>query len=87
MTGRVPAWRATHVGRRSHLRANDDGAAHRALALLDGSPFTPQPDPWGWVPAWLRARLPFVPAPPPPAQIVPGPSGATVVSVVDTAGL
>ncbi len=65
-----------------------DGPAHRALVLLDGGPHVPRRDPWGWVPAWLRARLPFVPAPPlPPSQAVAGLSGATIVSVVDTAAL
>jgi len=84
-TGRLR--RVLPLGMSTRARLYLDGPAHRALVLLDGGPHVPQPDPWGWVPAWLRARLPFVPAPPPPAQIVPGPSGATVVSVVDTTAL
>jgi len=86
VTGRLR--RVLPLGASTRARLYLDGPAHRALVLLDGGPHVPRPDPWGWVPAWLRARLPFVPAPsPPPARTVPGLSGATVVSVVDTAGL
>ncbi len=87
-TGRLR--RVLPLGASTRARLYLDEPAHRALVLLDGGPFTPRPDPWGWIPAWLRARLPFVPVPPPPpppAQAVPELSGATVVSVVDTTGL
>ncbi len=59
-----------------------DERANRALVLLDGFPPAPRPSPWWWVPAWLRGRLPGVPAAPPVRQ-----PGRTSVSVVDTAGL
>ncbi len=40
-----------------------DSARGRAYVVSQGSP-QPAPDRWAWLPGWLRARLPFVPAPP-----------------------
>jgi len=84
-TGRLR--RVLPLGASTGARLYLDVPAHRALVLLDGAPRVPRPDPWGWVPAWLRARLPFVPPPPPPTRTIPGLSGTTVASVVDTVGL
>ncbi len=84
-TGRLR--RALPLGMSTGARLYLDSSAHRALVLLDGGPRVPRPDPWGWLPAWLRARLPFVSPPPPPTRTIPGLSGATVAWIVDTAGL
>ncbi len=40
-----------------------DSTRGRAYVVSQGSP-QPVPDRWTWLPGWLRARLPFVPAPP-----------------------
>ncbi len=40
-----------------------DSARGRAYVVSQGNP-QPAPDRWAWLPGWLRALLPFVPAPP-----------------------
>ncbi len=65
----------------AHARLYLDGRARRALVLLDGVPRARQPDPWRWLPAWLRARLPLASAP------IAARPDATTVSVVDTTRL
>jgi len=60
MTGQLR--RVLPLGASTHARLYLDEPAHRALALLDGSPHVPRPDPWGWVPAWLRAPALRAPA-------------------------
>lgn len=44
-------------------RAYVDDRAGRALVLVSGGPAVAEPDPYGWLPSWLRRRLPFLPRP------------------------
>ncbi len=59
-----------------------DPRADRLAALLDGGSGPPGPDPWGWLPAGVRHRLPFLP--PPPVGTTLHPASATIF---DTARL
>lgn len=54
-----------------------DEATGRAFVVDEGGPVT-MPDPLGWMPAWLRDRLPIGPAPGPQIRTV-----AAAVSVID----
>jgi len=39
--------------------AVDERTGH--VFVLNGPRTVPVPDPWAWLPAWLRRRLPFLP--------------------------
>jgi len=63
----------------------DEQTQHLFIAY-QGSPITPPtPDPWNWMPSWLRSRLPFIPLIPRGAS--PSPAVPGGVSVLDTAHL
>lgn len=47
--------------------------------VFNGGGTLRQPDPWGWMPAWLRRRLPFVPQAAPAPRIIPA-----SMSIIDT---
>jgi len=55
-----------------------DSRAGRVFTLNDGVASTAQ-DPWGWMPSWLRTRLPFLPAH--PVRTRPVPARVTVLTV------
>jgi len=65
-----------------HAQLVLDPRADRLAALLDGGSGPAGPDPWGWLPAVVRHRLPFLP--PPPAGTMLHPASATIF---DTARL
>lgn len=50
----------------------------RALVFNGGGALR-QPDPWGWMPVWLRRRLPFVPQAAPAPRTIPA-----SMSIIDT---
>jgi YVTN family beta-propeller protein len=50
--------------------------------VVDDESTVPVPDAWGWLPGWLRRRLPWVPAPPGPLRTLP-----SQVTVLDLARL
>jgi len=55
-----------------------DSRAGRVFTLNDGVASTAQ-DPWGWMPSWLRTRLPFLPAH--PVRTRPVPARVTVLTM------
>lgn len=55
-----------------------DSRAGRVFTLHDGVASTAQ-DPWGWMPSWLRTRLPFLPAH--PVRTRPVPARVTVLTM------
>ncbi len=59
-----------------------DAHARRALVLSSGGAPVAAPDPWGWLPPWLRRALPFLPQHAPAARVAP-PS----MTVIDTSRL
>jgi DNA-binding beta-propeller fold protein YncE len=48
----------------------DERTGH--VFVLDGPHTVALPDPWTWLPVWLRRRLPLVPAPGRYTRVVPG---------------
>jgi len=79
-TGRI--LRVFSLGVGSGGRIYLDEHAHRALVLLSGAQIVSRPDPWGWMPPSLRARLLFVLGRPSGGQTV-----QTSVSIIDTSSL
>ena len=65
-----------------HAQLVLDPRADRLAALLDGGAGPAAPDPWAWLPAAARRRLPFLPPPPPGTTLLP--ASATIF---DTARL
>ncbi len=65
-----------------HAQLLLDPRADRLAALLDGGAGPPGPDPWGWLPAGVRHRLPFLPPPPVGPTLHPA-----SVTIFDTARL
>jgi len=55
-----------------------DSRAGRVFTLNDGVASTAH-DPWGWMPSWLRTRLPFLPAH--PVRTRPVPARVTVLTM------
>jgi len=55
-----------------------DSRAGRVFTLHDGVASTAH-DPWGWMPSWLRTRLPFLPAH--PIRTRPVPARVTVLTM------
>ncbi len=55
-----------------------DSRVGRVFTLNDGVASTAQ-DPWGWMPSWLRTRLPFLPAH--PVRTRPVPARVTVLTM------
>jgi hypothetical protein len=59
-----------------------DAPARRLIVANEGDLAPRQAsDPWGWLPRWLRARLPFLPQPPRPTR------RPASVTVLDTSRL
>jgi DNA-binding beta-propeller fold protein YncE len=56
-----------------------DGPAGRALVFNAGGGTMRVPDPWGWVPPWLRRVLPFLPSGVPRTRTVP--ASVTIVDI------
>ena len=59
-----------------------DGPARRALVFNAGGGTVRVPDPWGWVPPWLRRVLPFLPRGTPQTHTMPA-----SVTIIDTSHL
>jgi len=59
-----------------------DGPARRALVFNAGGGTVQAPNPWGWVPPWLRSALPFLPRGTPQTHTMPA-----SVTIIDTSRL
>jgi len=59
-----------------------DGPARRALVFNMGGGTVRVPDPWGWMPPWLRRALPFLPRATSRTRTVPA-----SVTIIDTSRL
>lgn len=55
-----------------------DESTGQAL-VLDAGGLVRAPDPWGWMPSWLRRRLPFIP--PPGTRLARVPSSVSIIAM------
>jgi len=67
-----------HVGPEPVAALVDERAGH-ALVISLGGGTEQAPDPWAWVPSWLRRRLPVLPQRAPGPRTVP--ASVTMIDV------